>query len=452
MDILLPLLPPFISLVLAIWKRKILLALFIGNLTGFVILDGLKAPISFAISLYEQLIIPSHYQVLIIMLIISGFVELLDSSGGANAFAAKMTNWINTKSKAMVSTMFTGVVIFFTDSGNSLILGPLYRPIYDKLEICREKLAYILDSTSSPVCILVPFISWGLYIMGLMESSFTKLGIERTGFDTFLDIYPYQFYPIFTLLFGFLMAIWGKDFGLMKKYQQKINKEIIGHDLVDKGTKVRFVIMPLGLLFMVMLFGFSIMFITQGKISGPSLRVVLIIAYSFAAIFLSLQLSSHKVMTLIESKKAILIGMKKMIQISFILLFAWLLSDICFELKTADAILKILSGNISIKILPAVIFLVGVVASFATGSSWGTMAIIMPIAISLGHQMEANLLLCISAVLSGSLFGDHTSPISDTTLLASMSSECEHIDHVKSQLNYAVIPGVLSLILFYLLA
>lgn len=452
MDIVLPLLPPVISLVLAIWKRKILPALFVGNFVGFIILDGLKAPITLSVSLFEQLIIPSHYQVLIIMLIISGFVELLDASGGANAFASKMTNWINSKSKAMVSTMITGVVIFFTDSGNSLILGPLYRPIYDKLEICREKLAYILDSTSSPVCILIPFISWGLYIMGLIESSFTKLGIEKTGFDTFIEIYPYQFYPILTLVFGFFMAAWGKDFGLMKKYQENINKEKIAHDLIDKGTKVRFVLMPLGLLFTVMLIGFSIMFATQGKISGPSLRIVLIIAYSLATIFLTYQLTSHSVMTFSESKESILSGMKKMIQVGFILVFAWLLSDICFELKTADAILKILSGNITIKVLPAVIFLVGIIASFATGSSWGTMAIIMPIAISLGHQMDANLLLCIAAVLSGSLFGDHTSPISDTTLLASMASECEHIDHVKSQMNYAVIPGGFSLILFYALA
>lgn len=288
--------------------------------------------------------------------------------------------------------------------------------------------------------------------MGLMDSSFAKLGIEKTGFETFIELYPYQFYPVLTLVFGFFMAIWEKDFGLMKKYQQNINLEIIAHDLVDKGTKVRFVLMPLGLLFAVMLIRFSIMFFSQGKISGPNLRVVLIIAYSLATLFLTFQLITHKVMTLVESKNTILIGMKKMIQISFILLFAWLLSDICFELKTADAILEILSGNISTKFLPAVIFLVGVVASFATGSSWGTMAIIMPIAISLGHQMEANLLLCIAAVLSGSLFGDHTSPISDTTLLASMASECEHIDHVKSQMNYAVIPGLFSLLLFYVLA
>lgn len=452
MDILFPLLPPIISLTLAIWKRKILPALIVGNLAGYIILDGLWAPLSLVTSMYEQLIIPSHYQVLIIMMIIAGFVELLDSSGGANAFAVKMTSWINTKSKAMVSTMATGVLIFFTDTGNSLILGPLYRPIYDKLEICREKLAYILDSTSSPVCILIPFISWGLYIMGLIDASFGKLGIDKTGFDTFIEIYPYQFYPILTLIFGFLMAIWGKDFGLMKKYQQNINRDLIAHDLVDKGTKVRFVLMPLGLLFIVMLIGFSIMFVTQGKISGPSLRIVLITAYSFAALFLTYQLTSHSVMTIRESKKALLTGMKKMIQVSFILLFAWILSDVCFELKTADAILQILSGNISTKILPSVIFLVGIVASFATGSSWGTMAIIMPIAISLGHQMEANLLLCIAAVLSGSLFGDHTSPISDTTLLASMASECEHIDHVKSQINYAVIPGGFSLLLFYLLA
>ena len=452
MDILIPILPALISLVFAIWKRKILLSLVLGNLVGFLLLHGLWAPVEIVKSLFIQLIVPSHYQVLGIMFVIAGFVELLDRSGGANAFASKLTKWVDTKSKAMVGTMITGVLIFFTDSGNSLILGPLYRPIYDKLKICREKLAYILDSTSSPVCILIPFISWGLYIMGLMESSFNKLGIQREGLDTFIQLYPYQFYPHLTLVFGFVMAIWGKDFGLMKKYQENIKTDVIAHDMVDKGTKVRYVLLPLGLLFSIMAIGFTFLSIYLGKISGVALRAVLIFAYTCAMAFLSYELIAHKVVSFNETKTTVLTGMKKMLKVSVILLLAWLLSEVCFELKTADAILKILSGNITVKFLPAVIFLVGVIASFATGSSWGTMAIIMPIAIGLAHSMEANLLLTIAAVLSGSLFGDHTSPISDTTLLASMASECEHIDHVKSQINYAVIPGGISLLLFYILA
>lgn len=450
MDIILPLLPPILSLVIAIWKRKILLALTAGNILGMILLYGFLAPVEFTKGLYAQIVMPSHYQVLLIMLIIAGFVELLDKSGGANAFASKMTTWINTKSKAMVSTMLTGIVIFFTDSGNSLILGPLYRPIYDKLNICREKLAYILDSTSSPVCILIPFISWGLYIMGLIESGFSHYGIREDSFQTYLSLYKFQFYPILTLLFGFLMAIWGKDFGLMKKFQEKSQQKDNVVSLVNKGTKVRFVLVPLALLFVMMALGFTAMFIIDGKISGVSLRLTLITSYLLTTVFLIYQLGTHKIFPFKTSRKIVLSGVKKMGQVVLVLIMAWLLSQVCFDLNTADAIVKILQGNLSIKFLAPMIFLVGVMTSFATGSSWGTMAIIMPIAIGLGFEMEANLILCIAAVLSGSLFGDHTSPISDTTLLASMASECEHIDHVKTQLGYALIPGCLSLILFYI--
>lgn len=452
MDLVIPLLPPIVSLVLAIWKRKILIALIVGNAIGMVLLHGFYAPIEFFKGFYQQIMMPSHYQVLFIMLIIAGFVELLDKSGGANAFASKMTNWINTKSKAMISTMATGMMIFFTDSGNSLILGPLYRPIYDKLNICREKLAYILDSTSSPVCILIPFISWGLYIMGLIESSFKNFNITQDSFHTYLSLYKFQFYPILTLAFGLIIAIWGKDFGVMKKFQQRIQTKDEIENEINKGTKIRFVLLPLLLLFLLMSLGFLYMFISQGQISGTSLRITLIISYLVATIFLTYQLKTHKIYPTSTSRKIIFTGVKKMGQVVLILIMAWLLSQVCFDLKTADAIVKILEGNLSVKYLASMIFLVGVLTSFATGSSWGTMAIIMPIAIGLGVGLEGNLSLCIAAVLSGSLFGDHTSPISDTTLLASIASECEHIDHVKSQLGYALVPGLLSLFLFYFLS
>ena len=449
MENFLTLLPPLISLVLAIWKRNILVSLVIGNLVGFVILSGTMAPIEFIIQTFYQVVNPSHYQVIIIMLIIAGFVELLDKSGGANAFADKMTNWVNTKSKAMLSTMLTGMAIFFTDSGNSLILGPLYRPIYDKLNICREKLAYILDSTSSPVCILIPFISWGLYIMGLIEDSYIANSISRDSFDTYLGLYKYQFYPILTLAFGLLISWWGKDFGIMKKYQNNLKFQ---HDLDTnsslKATKVRFVLLPLGFLLICMVIGFTLMFTINGKITGPYLRLTLISSYLLSTLFLCFELKKHKISKLKNSKKIILSGVKKMINVSGVLVMAWLLSHVCSDLGTAKTLSLLLEDSISGPILPSIIFTIGVIASFATGSSWGTMAIIMPIAIGLGVNLEANLELTIAAVLSGALFGDHTSPISDTTLLASVASECEHIDHVKSQLGYAIIPGTLSFLLF----
>jgi Na+/H+ antiporter NhaC len=448
MDIFLTLLPPLLSLVLAIWKRNILVPLILGNLVGLFILKGFLAPIEFFKETYIQLINPSHYQVILIMLIIAGFVELLDKSGGANAFAQKMTSWVNTKSKAMLSTMLTGMAIFFTDSGNSLILGPLYRPIYDKLNICREKLAYILDSTSSPVCILIPFISWGLYIMGLIEDSFLANSISINSFDTYIGLYKYQFYPILTLVFGLLISWWGKDFGVMKKYQMnsKIKDNTSSSSIIS--TKVRFVLLPLGLLLILMTIGFSLMFALNGKITGPNLRLTLICSYLLSTLFLGFELHTHNILKINNSKKIIMNGVKKMINVSCVLVMAWLLSHICSELGTAKTLSLLIKDSISGPILPSIIFTIGVIASFATGSSWGTMAIVMPIAIGLGVNLGSNLELTIAAVLSGALFGDHTSPISDTTLLASIASECEHIDHVKSQLGYAIIPGTLSFLLF----
>jgi Na+/H+ antiporter NhaC len=448
---ILTILPPLISLILAVWKRNILLSLIIGNFVGFVIISGFLAPIEFLKESYFQLIKPSHYQVIIIMLIIAGFVELLDKSGGANAFANRMTKWVNTKSKAMLSTMFTGIAIFFTDSGNSLILGPLYRPIYDKLNICREKLAYILDSTSSPVCILIPFISWGLYIMGLIEDSFISNSVTRDSFDTYISLYKFQFYPILTLVFGILISWWGKDFGIMKKYQEKSEfKHDLDTNTLLKATKVRFVLLPLGLLLILMIIGFILMFSINGKITGPFLRLTLISSYLLSTLFLCYELQKHKISSFAKSKSIVLSGIKNMLNISAVLVMAWLLSHVCSELGTVNTLSSLLKDSVTGLVLPALIFTIGVLASFATGSSWGTMAIIMPLAIGLGVNLDANLELTIAAVLSGALFGDHTSPISDTTLLASIASECEHIDHVKSQLGYAIIPGSLSFILFLL--
>lgn len=450
MQNLLTLLPPLICLIIAIWKRKVILALTIGNVVGYIILHGVDFVQNFLKDIYFQLIDPAHFQVIFIMLIIAAFVSLLDKSGGAQAFAEYVTRWIDTRQKAMAATMLTGIAIFFTDSGNSLILGPLYRPIYDKLKICREKLAYILDSTSSPVCILVPFISWGLYIMGLIESSFKNLGINETGFETFIKLYPYQFYPIYTLIFAFIISVWGKDFGLMKKFQNKTSTKLSDDQSTIKATKLRFILLPLFCLFLFIVIGLLGVFVMSGNISGSSLRFTLITSYLFTTLILVYLLSTHGILKVKESLKVCKSGIKGMLLIPVILILAWMLSDLCFDLKTADTITSLLSGSLSPKLIPVLIFLVGIITSFCTGSSWGTMAIVMPLAINMGHAMEANILVTIAAVLSGSLFGDHTSPISDTTLLASISSECKHIDHVKTQLNYALIPGTLTLISLYL--
>jgi Na+/H+ antiporter NhaC len=287
-----------------------------------------------------------------------------------------------------------------------------------------------------------------LYIMGLIEDSFLANSISINSFDTYIGLYKYQFYPILTLVFGLLISWWGKDFGVMKKYQMnsKIKDNTSSSSIIS--TKVRFVLLPLGLLLILMTIGFSLMFALNGKITGPNLRLTLICSYLLSTLFLGFELHTHNILKINNSKKIIMNGVKKMINVSCVLVMAWLLSHICSELGTAKTLSLLIKDSISGPILPSIIFTIGVIASFATGSSWGTMAIVMPIAIGLGVNLGSNLELTIAAVLSGALFGDHTSPISDTTLLASIASECEHIDHVKSQLGYAIIPGTLSFLLF----
>jgi len=234
---LLSLLPPVLTVILAIWTRNILISLSLGVFVGSMILTSYN-PFLATLDMIEsrifvQISVPSNIQIIFTMMAIGGFIKLLEVSGGAKAFARGMTRFISNGVRAQFSTWVSGLLIFFTDSGNALIIGPLFRPIFAELKICREKLAYILDSTASPVCILMPFIGWGAYIMGLIEQAYGDAGLTEPALSVLLNVLPYQFYAIFTLAAVPFIIISGRDFGPMAKAQQKFQ----ALEPVDNGQR-----------------------------------------------------------------------------------------------------------------------------------------------------------------------------------------------------------------------
>ena len=460
---ILSLLPPVLTIILAILTRNIIVSLAIGVFSGALILSGYQ-PFDALLNLVEntmfvQLSVPANTQVIITLAAIGGFVNLLEASGGAAAFAKKITHFVSTPMQAQLAAWFGGLGIFFTDSGNSLILGPLFQPIFRELKISKEKLAFILDSTSSPICILIPFIGWGAYIMSLIEQSYVTLGIQEEPFAVLLHVLPYQFYAILALISVPLIAIIGRDFGPMAKAQHALDIEQINmpkvesfkDDRDDKNeVSIWTIVLPLGVLFSLIAGLLTYHFLQTTNIASVHIRSTLIIAYLAAAITSALVLRFLSRYPMQKSLNLFVRGVEKMVFIMIILMFAWSLSDLCTQLGTSVYIAEQMKGVVSPSVFPVMVFFAGALISLSTGSSYGTFAILMAIAIPVAVELNAPLYVTIAAVLSGGLFGDHTSPISDTTVLASMGANCVHIRHVVTQLFYAIITGLVAALSFYL--
>ncbi|RLB65725.1 MAG: hypothetical protein DRI90_01275 [Deltaproteobacteria bacterium] len=467
--------PPLLALGLAVGTRNVLVSLSAGVFVGIAIhadfnpFAGLLDMVDKG--LFAQLADLPHAKVIIIIAVIGGFVNLLDRSGGLAAFARRITRVVDSPAKAQLSVWLMGISIFFTDSGNSLILGPMFRPIFDGLRLCREKLAFIIDSTSSPVCVLVPFISWGVYVMSLMGESFTKLGLEEQPLGTFLKMLPFQLYPILAIATVPLLAFTGREWGPMARAQRRAENEPApqldsadeqragdeeagdpasdaesGHE--PRQASGRAIVLPMATMLLVLAAMFTQFLVRLGELPAAAIQVSLVLAYLAGAVVCALILSREKVFSFSESLQTFIAGMGKMALIVVILLLAWSLGDVCELLGTGKYVATLFDGLLQPGLLPATIFVLGAVVSLSTGSAWGTFALLMPIGIPMAHQLDAPLLVTIAAVLSGGMFGDHCSPVSDTTVLSSMSSGCAHADHVSTQLGYAAVTGSTALIGF----
>lgn len=452
-------LPPVLSIILAIYTRNIIVALTLGALSGTFFLNNYN-PFSATISLirdhiFVQVSSPSNTQVILITLIIGGFVKLLEDSGGARAFSASMVKLVSSKRKGQVATWLSGISVFFSDTANSLIVGPLFRPVFKELKICREKLAYIIDTTAAPVVILVPLASWGVYITGLINTSYIDMGIVAEPYDVLFDVWPYMFYAMLALLAVPMIISTGKDFGPMARAQEKYLSSEQTNNVVEQNeepeTHLIMFILPFALMIGTLVIVLGYYHFLGGGISG-NINTALVLGYILASLGCAYILKKFQNMTFEESMNRFFEGIGGLISIAAILALAWALSSICRELETGQYLAAMIGDALDPRFIPIAVFLIGAMMSFATGSSFGTFAILMATTLPAANILGADLILTIAAILSGGLFGDHTSPISDTTVLASMGAGCPHLDHVTTQIPYALITGFMTLCAFTLLA
>ena len=461
---LLSIIPVLLAVTLAIKYKNVILALFASVFIGVLIIVKWRPVFAVTIMIekyfFIQLTDPYNAGVLVLLVFIGGFISLMEKSGGATAFANQVAQVINNRCKVQLAAWIGGIIIFFSDLGTPLIVGPIFEPLFDKLRVSREKLAWILDATASPVAVLVPFIGWGVYIMGLIQKEFDLLKITETDWSAFIHAIPYNIYSILAVIIIPVVAFTGYEFSSMAKSEKRtqetgelywpdskpLRKSEIAID--SKGSKPILIWLPILILLITMFSILAPLGFPFAKIPGNTFRSALCTGYLFAAVILIAMMVFYKVKTFEETFSIYVQGMGKMMYVAVILVLAWSLSAVSKELGTSNYIIQITQGAIPAWLLPCAVFIIGSILSFATGSSWGTFAILMPLVIPMAHVIGSPMHVCIGAVLAGGIFGDHCSPISDTTILASSGAGCDHIDHVRTQLPYALLNGFVSIIGF----
>jgi len=485
----LSIIPPLIAILLALLIRHVLVALAAGIYVGAIFLYDFNPAIAFLrfadTIVLKSLTNPDHMFIITFTLLIGGVVGVISSNGGTTGFAKVITKYARSAKSGMIASWVMGIAIFFDDYANSLIIGNMMRPITDKLRISREKLAYIVDSTAAPIASIVIISTWIGYELGLIGEGLRSIGSTENAYDVFLKTIPFRFYPIAALFFVFIVAYFQRDFGPMFKAEKRaretgkltggdepLQKLEFGESQMNLGKKSKWFNGAIPIL--IILFGtIAGLFYTGAnsikEIGGLNFSVRNLISHSdsysallwssFAASIVAIVMSIwEKLLSLTKAMDAWFKGIQSMLFATLILVFAWGISSITNDLKTADYLISILSNSIDPRYLPVLVFLICAIISFATGTSWGTMAIVMPIVIPLAHKIsiifglstvDSTLIIhgVISSVLTGSVFGDHCSPIADTTILSSLASGCNHIDHVRTQLPYAILVAVVCMML-----
>jgi Na+/H+ antiporter NhaC len=451
----LSLLPVAVALVVAIGSRNVLLGLLMGLLSGIGLLHG-PDPLALVAVMVRDHLVPQltdgyNAGVLVLLAFIGGFVALMERSGGGAAFAARVTHLLTTRLRLQLAAWLGGILIFFSDLGTPLIVGPVFRPLADRLRMSRVKLAYIVDSTASPVAILVPFIGWGVYIMSLLDQQFQALGVDQSDYQALVAALPFQFYAWLAVLMVPVLALAGVDAGPMARAERlaRLGREEHGiaapvEDATVPGARASFVWVPLLVLGLTL----SWMLVPLGfpfeRVSGADFRAGLSTAYLAAAFALMALMAVTGSRRWLASVQVYLEGMSRMMQVAVMLVLAWALSDLGEVLGTPRFVAALAADGVDAWLLPALVFVASGLISFATGSSWGTFAIMMPLALPAAVMTGAPLPLCIGAVLSGGLFGDHASPLSETTILSATGAGADQYGHFQTQLPYALGNGALA--------
>ena len=451
------LVPPLLAIILALVTKEVYSSLFIGVAVGALLYSGFH-PWNAFVNFFDIMKNSMNLNILIFDVLLGMIIVLMAKSGGSGAYGRWAGTKIKSKRSALLATTGLGVLIFVDDYFNCLTVGSVMRPVTDRYKVSRAKLAYIIDATAAPVCIIAPISSWAAAV-----NSYVPEDAGISGFQLFLNTIPYNLYAILTIVMVLFISITAFDFGLMKKHEENAAKgdlftsgaeefEQVSEEEVNPNGKVMDLVLPVAVLIVsaigAMIYtgylGGATDIITA--FSGCDAETSLIFATMVTIFFMVILYLPRKVVTFKGFMDSLVEGFKLMIPAVTILIFAWSLKGMGDALGLADFVGHVVGDNASASIfIPAVLFAAAVFLSFSTGTSWGTFAILVPIATSMftGSANMQMMIISVSAVLAGAVCGDHVSPISDTTVMSSAGAQSNHINHVSTQMQYAAVVAVI---------
>lgn len=458
----LSILPPVLAIILAIRTKQVFISLTLGIWLGWTIIHGWN-PIGGIIQTAEAIVMvfndPDNTRVILFSAMIGAIITLTQYSGGMQGFV----NWIvdkglvKTPRSAGLLAWFLGFIIFIESSICVLVSGAVSRPIFDRVKVSREKLSYILDSTSAPKCILIPLNAWGAFVLGLLAAQGVSDPVRL-----FVASIPFNFYAILAIALVLGVILTGRDFGPMVEAERRVREEgkllrdgaepLISDEVVmleaKPGIPLRPINMILPVMVMILMMPVVLLITGNGNMMEGSGSLSVFWSVICAVIVAGVSYRIQKIMTMKEIVDMFMKGVGGLVPLAVLMVLAFAIGDVCDALGTGPFAAQVVKASLPVWMVPAVVFLISGFIAFSTGTSWGTFAIMIPIAVPMIAIIGLNPPLIIAAVLGGGVFGDHCSPISDTTIIASMASATDHIDHVRTQLPYAFAAGFAALLLY----
>ena len=458
------LVPPIVAIGLALITKEVYSSLFVGILMGGLLYSGFQFELTVTHIFVDGIIgvLSDSYNVgiLVFLVILGAMVSLMNKAGGSAAFGQFAAGKIKNRVGAQLATILLGVLIFIDDYFNCLTVGSVMRPVTDKFKVSRAKLAYLIDATAAPVCIIAPISSWAAAVTGFVEG--------EDGFSIFIRAIPYHFYAILTIVMMVGMVLLKTEFGKMKVHEQNAQKgdlyttpgrpyENVKAEKISQKGGVMDLLIPIIALIICCVIGMIYTggffegadFVTAFSNSDASLGLTL---GSFFGLVITIVLYQiRRVLSFKECMDCIPEGFRAMVPAILILTFAWTLKAMTDSLGADLYVAGLVesSAGALLNFLPAIIFVVGCLLAFATGTSWGTFGILIPIVVAVFQNSNPQLMIIsISACMAGAVCGDHCSPISDTTIMASAGAQCEHVNHVTTQLPYAALAAVVSFVTY----
>ncbi|WP_173383212.1 Na+/H+ antiporter NhaC family protein [Fibrobacter succinogenes] len=452
------LVPSVVAIVLALITKEAYSSLFVGILMGGLLISEGNFPhfleAVFKNGMVKQVSDPWNVGILLFLVVLGSLVVLMNKSGGAAAFGEWAGQHIKSKMGVQLATVILGILIFVDDYFNCLTVGSVMRPVTDKFKLSHEKLAYLIDATAAPICIIAPISSWAAAVTGFVEG--------EDGLGLFVKSIPYNFYALLTIIALFSLILLKVDFGPMKKYEtaaEKLSAQTESLKREDSRGTVIDLIFPIVALIVFCVAG---LVYTGGFFSSGTAHKGFVDAFGASDASVGLVIGSfgtfivtviwylgRRVLKLRKCVECVPEGFKTMVPAILILVLAWSLKGVTDTLGAKDFVAGLISGSAAgfMNFMPAIIFLIGVGLAFSTGTSWGTFGILIPIVVAAFSGIDPNLMIIsISACMAGAVCGDHISPISDTTIMASAGADCNHVNHVNTQLPYALSVACVSFV------